>query len=112
MDGSTNTDKIAKKGNANAFDLPHPMEFKKNLDFSFSGIKTAVSLLTKKHTHITEKIKNDIAASFQNKIIEIIEKRITLALEMLKKKGYERSKLFSWEKCADETLKIYNKVTN
>ena len=82
-------EKIAKKGNTNAFDLPHPMQFKKSLNFSFSGIKTAVSLLTKKHTHITEKIKNDIAASFQNKIIEIINQRITLALEMLKKKGYD-----------------------
>ena len=43
---------------------------------------------------------------------ELVEKRMQLRTNLLKKKGYERSKLFSWEKCADETLKIYNKVTN
>ena len=80
-------EKIARKGDINAFDLPHPMQFEKSLNFSFSGIKTAVSLIIKKQNQISEKIKNDMAASFQNKITEIIKKRITLALEILKKKG-------------------------
>ena len=81
-------EKIATKGNINAFDLPHPLEFEKSLNFSFSGIKTAVSLLIKEQTQITEKIRNDIAASFQNKIIEILKKRTILALKMLNKQKY------------------------
>ena len=56
-------EKIAKKGNINAFNLPHPMEFTKSLNFSFSGIKTAVSLLIKKQTQITEKTKNAIKSA-------------------------------------------------
>ena len=70
------------------FQLPHPLEFEKSLNFSFSGIKTAVSLLIKKQDYIDEKIIIKIATSFQNKIIEILIKRTTLALKTLKKKGY------------------------
>ena len=27
-------------------------------------------------------------------------------------KGFNRSKYFSWEKCASETLDVYKKITN
>ena len=27
-------------------------------------------------------------------------------------KGFERSKIFTWEKCASETLDVYKKITN
>ena len=47
-------EKIALKGNINTFDLPHPMEFDESLNFSFSGIKTAVSQLVKRQRKITE----------------------------------------------------------
>ena len=33
-------------------------------------------------------------------------------LKKLRQIGIERSKLFSWEKCAEETIKIYKKVLN
>ena len=78
----------ALNGNINSFKLPHPLEFNKNLSFSFSGIKTAVSLIIKKQEYIDEKTKIDMSASFQNKIIEILRKRTILALKILKKKGY------------------------
>ena len=87
--GGSKIENIALKGDINAFELPHPLEHEKSLNFSFSGIKTAVNLLIKKQTQITTKIKNDIAASFQNKIIEILKKRTTLALQVLKKEGYD-----------------------
>ena len=70
------------------FKLPHPLEFEKSLNFSFSGIKTAVSLLVKKQDQIDEKFIINIAASFQNTIIEILIKRTLLALKMLKEKKY------------------------
>jgi N6-L-threonylcarbamoyladenine synthase len=79
----------ASKGNSTAFDLPHPLEFEKNLNFSFSGIKTAVSLIVKKQNQLNKEIINDIAASFQKKIIEILEKRTVLALKLLDKKGFD-----------------------
>lgn len=32
-------------------------------------------------------------------------------LSLLKEKGYKRSKLFSWEKCAKQTFDVYQKIT-
>lgn len=87
--GGPMIEKIAKKGNTNSFKLPHPLEFEKNLNFSFSGIKTAVSLIVKKQKKINLKTKYDISASFQNKIIEILKKRTVLSLEKLKKNKYK-----------------------
>jgi len=81
-------EKLAMKGEVNAFKLPHPLEFKRNLNFSFSGIKTAVNLLIKKQKKINNEIKQNISASFQNKIIEILIKKLELALDLLKKKNY------------------------
>jgi len=76
------------KGEVNAFKLPHPLEFKRNLNFSFSGIKTAVNLLIKKQKKINYEIKKNISASFQNKIVEILIKKLELALDLLKKQNY------------------------
>jgi len=86
--GGPMVEKKAANGSIDAFELPHPLIYKKSLNFSFSGIKTAVNLLIKKQKVINEKTKADIAASFQNKIIEIIIKRTTMALEKLKKTRY------------------------
>ena len=76
------------QGDSNAFDLPHPLEFEKNLNFSFSGIKTAVSLLVKKQGQLNEKIISDIAASFQSKIVEILIKKMNFALQTLTDKKF------------------------
>jgi len=81
-------EKKALNGNINTYKLPHPLEFQKSLNFSFSGIKTAVSLLIKEQNYINEKVVVDIAASFQNMIIEILKKRTILSLKKLKEKGY------------------------
>ena len=53
---------LAQTGTAR-FKLPEPMP--KNLDFSFSGLKTAVRLLIEKEQPLTETTKADIAASFE-----------------------------------------------
>ena len=86
--GGPLVEKLAKNGNFKAYDLPHPLEFEKNFNFSFSGIKTAVSLLVKNQIKLNDKIKKNIAASFQNKIIEILLKKTDLVLKNLKKQKY------------------------
>ena len=82
--GGPKIEKWAKKGNNNFFELPHPFKNKKNLNFSFSGIKTAVNIEIKKNKTINKKIIKDMSASFQNKIIEILKEKIILSLEYLK----------------------------
>ena len=61
--------------------LPRPILNDKTLNFSFSGLKTAVLMLTKKEK-LTEKVKADIAASFQTAITEVLVKKTIAALQI------------------------------
>lgn len=54
-------EKLAQKGNENAYDFPVPLSQSPKLAFSYSGLKNAVRLATQEH----ECNKADIAASFQ-----------------------------------------------
>ena len=85
--GGPEIEKFAQNGNINTYDLPHPLKNKKNINFSFSGIKTAVSLIVKNQKKITQQFKEDMAASFQNKVIEIIINKIKRTIKMLKNKN-------------------------
>ena len=59
---------LAEKAKAR-YNLPRPMLQQKNLDFSFSGLKTAVLHLTKKEKSIK---RADLAASIQEAIVEVL----------------------------------------
>lgn len=67
-------DKHAQLGNPNRFEFPHPRV--KDLNFSFSGLKTSVLYFLKKElaeneNFITENL-NDICASVQKTIVDIL----------------------------------------
>lgn len=65
--GGPKVDKLAKEGNPNAIELPKT-HFD-NLDFSFSGIKTAVINLHHKNPDVN---KADLCASFEKTVTEIL----------------------------------------
>jgi N6-L-threonylcarbamoyladenine synthase len=79
-------EKKALNGDINSHYLPHPMEKNKNLNFSFSGIKTAVNLIVKKQKNVDEIFINNMAASFQNKISEILISKLDLTFNYLRQK--------------------------
>ena len=83
--GGPKIEESAKKGDKNFYNLPHPLIKEKNLNFSFSGIKTAVNLIVKKNNLKSEKVKSDIAASFQKTVAEIFVRKFYLVLKYLKK---------------------------
>ena len=85
--GGPKIEKKAKIGNENRFDLPHPLLKERTLNFSFSGIKNYVNQLVKKNSPINEGFVRDLSASFQKKIFEIIENKITLCLNKLNNKN-------------------------
>jgi N6-L-threonylcarbamoyladenine synthase len=74
-------DKIGKTGNPTAFDFPRALPQKATLDFSFSGLKTAVSLkaeaLRKEGT--LEARMPDLCASVQEAIVDALLSKIYLA---------------------------------
>ena len=75
-------DKMAKQGEA-SYALPKIMLDKDSLNFSFSGLKSAVINLVNKHKMKNEEINpNDLAASFQEAAISVlVEKTIKAATE-------------------------------
>ena len=70
---------FAQSGDPTKFHFPRPMTDQSNCDFSFSGLKTNVSNLVKK-LNPDEKTKKDIAASFEQAIIETLVKKSERAL--------------------------------
>lgn len=80
--GGPKVSKLAEAGNPNAFHFPRPMEHSHDLDFSYSGLKTAVLYqLQDMGEAITEKNKADIAASFQEAICDSVARKIEYALK-------------------------------
>lgn len=66
-------DKLAKEGDKNAFKFPRVRMDKTSLDFSFSGVKTAViNCLHKLDQQGIEYNKADVAASFQDAVTDVL----------------------------------------
>ena len=80
--GGPHIEKLALKGNPKSYDFPRPMIHSDNLDLSFSGIKTSVLYTVRDIENITDQIKADIAASFQQAVIDVLTKKIKKSVEL------------------------------
>ncbi len=82
--GGPNIAKLAENGNPDAYSLPRPM-LHRGLDFSFSGMKTAVHNLIKDIDGSANdpKIRADIAASFQHAVVDTLVKKCVKALKQV-----------------------------
>lgn len=63
------------------YPLPRPMIHSKDLNFSFSGLKTAVLYTIKKITEITDNIKQEIALEFENAVLDVLTSKVGQAIE-------------------------------
>ena len=81
--GGAEIEKNAIDGDENRFILPKPLLKEKNFNFSFSGIKTHINLLTKKND-IDNKFIKDLSASFQKNITELLIEKMEKGVERLK----------------------------
>ena len=81
--GGAEIEREAVRGNENRFILPKPLVKEKNFNFSFSGIKTHINLLTKKNK-IDKKFIQDLSASFQKNISDLLIEKLERGLERLK----------------------------
>ena len=71
--------KLAQRGQAGRFKLPRPMQHSGNLDFSFSGLKTAVLTLVRQHI-LDEQTRADIAHATQEAIVDVLASKALAAL--------------------------------
>jgi N6-L-threonylcarbamoyladenine synthase len=76
-------DKLATRGNRKAFNFPRPMLRANTLDFSFSGLKTAIINAFKHKIADGEALPlEDIAASFQEAVVDVlVAKTLRAALQ-------------------------------
>lgn len=79
--------KIAEMGDSQQYAFPRPMCDRPGLDFSFSGLKTSVLQTVKKTDAMNSEIKADIAASFQQAVVETLFKKCQRAI---KQTGFNR----------------------
>jgi N6-L-threonylcarbamoyladenine synthase len=80
--GGPKIDKLAKEGNENAIEFPRAKFQDDTLDFSFSGVKSAVLNYLNKAKMKDEEINTaDIAASFQKAIVDVLKTNLFLTCE-------------------------------
>ena len=78
---------LARSGNARRFKLPRPMLASGDLNFSFSGLKTAVLTRARETGAADAAVRADLAASFQEAIVDVLVAKCIAALE---REGLER----------------------
>ncbi|MBA7486000.1 tRNA N6-adenosine threonylcarbamoyltransferase [subsurface metagenome] len=89
--GGPSIEKAAEKGNPNAIKFPRSMLGRDSLDFSFSGIKTAVLYYCRgqdmkgenKVDSMSQQEIADIAASFQAAVIDVLVKKTRRAAKKI-----------------------------
>ena len=79
--GGPEIDRLAKEGDASAIDFPRALEEEGNYEFSFSGLKSAVlNYLNSMKLKKIEVNAADVAASFQNAVVETLVEKSLAAL--------------------------------
>ncbi len=79
--------KLADGGDPRRFDLPRPLLNSGTLDFSFSGLKTAVLTRLRRHGELDEVARADFAASFQAAVVDVL---VGKCLQALAREGMDR----------------------
>ena len=80
--GGPKIDKISKEGNKNAIEFPKAKFHDDTLDFSFSGVKSAVlNYINKCKMKDIEINVADVAASFQKAVVDVLKENVFLTCE-------------------------------
>ena len=83
--GGPALEKIARSGDPSRYPLPRPMMRREGCDLSFSGLKTAVAqTVAKIGPALSQQQRADIAASFQQAVVDVLADRAGHAMEMIR----------------------------
>ena len=93
--GGPEIEKLAMNGNPEKFNFPRPLSKTNDCNMSFSGLKTAVrnkiNEISQREREISKNIKKDVCASFQKAVIDILELKTKMAMQIFEKK-YKKEK--------------------
>ncbi len=70
--GGPSIQRAAEQGNPASVAFPRPMLRESNYEFSFAGLKTSVLYLVQKRKKLSGKDRADIAASFQQAVVDVL----------------------------------------
>ncbi|MCF7833030.1 MAG: tRNA (adenosine(37)-N6)-threonylcarbamoyltransferase complex transferase subunit TsaD [Candidatus Marinimicrobia bacterium] len=73
-------DTLSDSGDPGAVKFPRSLLEPDSLDFSFSGMKTAVLNYVKKHNEPNDQDKANIAASFQEAVVDVLKEKVRRAI--------------------------------
>jgi N6-L-threonylcarbamoyladenine synthase len=73
-------DTLSDQGDPKAVKFPRSLLEPDSLDFSFSGMKTAVLNYVKKHPDPDDQAKANIAASFQQAVVDVLKEKVRRAI--------------------------------
>ena len=76
--GGPEIEKLAKNGDKNSIKFPRPLMRNRNLEFSFSGLKTSLLYTMDKYS---KRNKEDVAASYQFAIIDVLITKLKWAMD-------------------------------
>lgn len=80
--GGVQVDQCAQSGNSSKFDFPRSLVLEDNLMMSFSGLKSSAARMLEKMSKDEIKInQNDLCASYQEAIVEVLMKKALRALD-------------------------------
>ena len=80
--GGPEIEKCAKDGNSNLIKFPRAFIKNKEIEFSFSGLKTSLLYYMDTFEDNSKCTLNDVAASYQSAIIDCLVAKIKLAVEL------------------------------
>lgn len=78
--GGPALEKLATQGRRGALELPRPMLDSGDLNFSFSGLKTAALTLVRKEP-LSEQRKADVARAFEDAVVDVLIEKSIAAVE-------------------------------
>jgi N6-L-threonylcarbamoyladenine synthase len=82
--GGPQVESHARRGNPARFDFPRPLKGRKDCNFSFSGLKTAVREVVNGLGTLSEQDVADVAASFEAAVAETMADRLTMAVHLFR----------------------------
>ena len=82
--GGPQVEQEATRGNPRRFPLPRPMQHRKDADFSFSGLKTALRLEAEAIAPLTDQDVSDLCASFQQAVVDVVQDRLRSGLRIFR----------------------------
>ena len=78
--GGPAVSRLAEFGVAGAFAFPRPMLHSRDLNFSFSGLKTAVLTAVRNAGNLCDQARADIARAFVDAVVEVLVRKSLAAL--------------------------------